>query len=119
MILLVDEQISFAKRFVQGINYDEESLAIDLIDKVSYGGAYVSQKHTAKNFRNEVFYPKFFNRKQYLAWESEGGLSLNEKLDNAVKTIIEEEEYSYIDERTAKVFDEIIKDRAKELAIEY
>ena len=66
-----------------------------------------------------MFYPKFFNRKQYLAWESEGGLTLNEKLDNAVKSMIEEDEYSYIDERTAKVFDEIIKDRAKELAIEY
>lgn len=119
MILLVDEQINFAKRFVDGINYDEDSLAIDLIDKVGHGGAYVSQKHTAKNFKKEVYYPKYFNRKQYLAWQSEGGLTLNDKLDNAVKKIIEADEYSYIDEKTAKVFDEIISDRAKELEIEY
>lgn len=119
MILLVNEQINFVKRFTQGINYDEESFAIDLIDKVSYGGAYVSQKHTAKNFRKEVYYPEFFNRKQYLAWKSEGGLSLNEKLDRRVKEIIESDTPGYLDERTKKVFDEIIQERAKKLGIEY
>ena len=119
MILLVDEQIGFAKRFVEGINYDEDSLAVDLIDRVGHGGAYVSQKHTAKNFRKEVYYPKYFNRKQYLAWQSEGGLTLNDKLDNAVRKIIEADDYSYIDEKTTKVFDEIIRDRAKVLEIEY
>ena len=119
MILLVDEQIGFVKRFVEGINYDEDSLALELIDKVGHGGDYVSQKHTAKNFRKEVYYPKYFNRKQYLAWKNDVGLTLNEKLDRAVKKIIEAEDYSYIDEKTSKVFDEIIRDRAKELKIEY
>ena len=71
------------------------------------------------NFKKEVYYPKYFNRKQYIAWQNEGGLSLNDRLDNAVKKIIEADEYSYIDEKTAKVFDEIISDRARELGIEY
>ncbi len=119
MILLVNEQISFAKRFVQGINYDESSFAIDLIDKVGYGGDYVSQKHTAKHFRNEVYYPKFFNRKQYVAWQNEDGLTLNQKLEKRAVEIIEEDAPSLIDQRTEKIFDEIIRDRAKKLGIEY
>lgn len=119
MILLVDEQINFAKRFVKGINYGEDDFAIDLIDKVSYGGAYVSEKHTAKNFRNEVYYPKYFNRKQYLAWKSEGGMTLQEKLDAKVKSIIEAESECMISDWTKKVFDEIISERAKALKIEY
>ena len=119
MLLLVDEQINFAKRFVKGINYDEESFALDLIDKVSYGGAYVSQKHTAKHFREEVYYPRFFNRRQLLAWRSEGALSLEDRLDQKVKEIIEADGPDYLDDRTKKVFDEIICDRAKELGIEY
>lgn len=119
MLLLANEQIGFAKRFTEGIKYDEESFAIDLIDKVSHGGEYVSQKHTSKHFREEVFYPKHFNRRQYLAWKTEDGLSLNEKFGNAVKEIIEADTPSLLDDRTKKVFDEIISDRAKQLEIDY
>ena len=119
MILLVNEQINFTKRFVQGISYDEDSFAIDLIDTVSHGGAYVSQKHTAKHFRREIYYPEYFNRKQYHAWKVEGSLTLNDKLDKKVKSIIEADAPTFIDERTEKVFNEIISDRAKELGIEY
>jgi trimethylamine--corrinoid protein Co-methyltransferase len=79
MILLTNEHIGFAKRLIEGIKFDEESLAIDLIDKVGHGGDYISQKHTAKHFREEVYYPKYFNRKMYDAWKAEGGLTLNEK----------------------------------------
>ena len=80
------------KRLVQGIDFTDDAFAIDLIDKVGYGGAYVSQKHTAKNFRREVYYPKYFNRRQRIAFERDDGKSLNEKLNAKVREIIEEEE---------------------------
>lgn len=118
MILLTNEHIGFAKRFIEGIKFDEESLAIDLIDKVGYGGEYISQKHTAKHFREEVYYPKYFNRKMLDAWKAEGGLSLNERLDNGVRAILEGDNPCKLDDRTMKIFDEIIEERKKQIEAE-
>ncbi len=119
MFLLVDEHISYAKRFLDGINFDADSLAIDLIDKVSYGGAFVNQKHTAKNFKKEVYYPKYFNRKMVGAWEAEGKPTLKQKLENKVKEIIEADNPIKLEPHVIKAFDEIIAKRAKELNVEY
>jgi trimethylamine--corrinoid protein Co-methyltransferase len=111
MLLLVNEHMGFAKRFLEGIKFDDESFAIDLIDKVSFGGDFVSQRHTAKHFKEEIYYPKYFNRKMYSAWKAEGGLSLNDKLSIGVKEIIEGDNPCMLGDITLKVFDEIIETR--------
>lgn len=121
MILLVDEQINFAKRFLQGIDFTDEAFALDVIDKVGPGGDYLSQKHTARHFREEVYYPQFFNRKQNNALMNEGGYkTLQEKLDEKVREIIDDPEPPvFISAQTEKVFDDIIYTYARKLGIDY
>lgn len=120
MILLVDEQISFAKRFLQGIEFSDEAFALDVIEKVGYGGDYLAQKHTAKHFREEVYYPKYFNRKQNNAYTDGTYKTLQERLDEKVRAIIDDPEPPvFLNEQTEKVFDEIIYTRASKLGIDY
>ena len=115
MILLVDEIISFANRFVKGIKYDAESFALDLIDKVGPGGDFISEKHTAKHFKEEIFYPRYMNKKQYPAWENDGKLSVLDKLNKDALQIIEDEKPILLKETQMKVFDEIIQNREKQI----
>lgn len=118
MILLSNESISYMKRLTQGIKYDDESFAIDLIDKVGYGGDFISQKHTMKHFKEELFYPTFMNRKQYPAWQLDGEQTLNQKLKKRAIEIVENDSPVLLSDHTLKVFDEIIKDRERELELE-
>lgn len=118
MILLCDETIAYVNRLTKGIKYDDESLAVDLIDRVGYGGDYVSQKHTVKHFKEEVFYPTFMNRKQYPSWKEEGMRTVNEKLKDKAVSIIEKEIPVQLSEHTLKIFDEIYADRKRQMETE-
>ena len=62
-MLLDDESIGFVKRFMEGIELSEETLALDLIHEVGPGGNFLQEDHTFKHFRKETWYPRFFNRK--------------------------------------------------------
>lgn len=118
MILLCDEAISYVKRFVGGIKFDDESLAIDLIHKVGHGGDYISQKHTRNHYKEEVYYPAYMNRKQYPAWKVDGEQTINQRLKKRAIEILGEDSPILLSEGTLKVFDEIIKDRAREIELE-
>lgn len=118
MLLLVDEMISYTKRFTEGIKYDEESFAIDLIDKVGPGGDFLSEKHTSKHYKEEVYYPRFMNRKQFPSWSKDGKPTLESKLSNKVLQIIEKDTTVLLSNAQLRVFDEIILNRKKQIESE-
>ncbi|MDD2706474.1 MAG: trimethylamine methyltransferase family protein [Verrucomicrobiae bacterium] len=61
-ILLDMENCKMLNRFIEGIRVDEDALALDLIRSVGIGGSYLSEEHTAQNFRQEVWLPGIYQR---------------------------------------------------------
>lgn len=51
------EMLGMVKRFLQGINTDEESLAVNVIKSVGHGGEYLSHEHTMQHCRREPYVP--------------------------------------------------------------
>ncbi len=45
------------KRFKQGIEVNDETMAVDLIDKVGIGGHYIQEQHTLDYFISETWQP--------------------------------------------------------------
>jgi len=75
MLVLTDEIIAMAKRFMRGINTDDERLALQVIDKVGPGGNYLVEDHTLKYFK-EYWEPKLIDRQNYKRWSDKGSKSL-------------------------------------------
>jgi trimethylamine--corrinoid protein Co-methyltransferase len=46
---------------MQGIEINDETLPLDLIDRIGPGGTYISEKHTLKHFR-KFWIPTIFDR---------------------------------------------------------
>jgi trimethylamine--corrinoid protein Co-methyltransferase len=63
MAVICDEIISLASWITRGMEVNDETLALDVIREVGPKGSFLSHKHTAKWFRQEIFIPKLFNRK--------------------------------------------------------
>ena len=66
-------------QFMQGLPVTDETLAIDLIDRVGPGRHYLQEDHTMEHFR-EVRYSKLFDRTVYDQWVEAGARNFDERL---------------------------------------
>jgi trimethylamine--corrinoid protein Co-methyltransferase len=111
-MVVCDELIGWIKRFVQGMVIDDETLALDLIDKLGPDGDYVSQKHTTKHFR-EDFYPQLLDRHNYDGWKSAGGTSLRQRAIEKARRLLAEHQPEPLPADMVAELDKIIQ-RAEE-----
>ncbi|HDY65914.1 MAG TPA: trimethylamine methyltransferase [Phycisphaerae bacterium] len=66
-------------RAVKGIVVNEETLAVDVIDKVGPGGNFLAEAHTLKHMRSEYFSPRVSDRGTREQWEGDGALDGRER----------------------------------------
>ena len=70
--MLMDCEIyNIVKKTLEGIQIDDETLALDVIEAVGPGGNYLKQKHTMRHMR-EIFLPQFMDRRPYNEWQEKG-----------------------------------------------
>lgn len=62
-LVMMDEVIGMTKRVLQGIEVNNSTLVLDLINKVGPGGHFTEKKHTYDNFKKETWYPDLIKRK--------------------------------------------------------
>jgi trimethylamine--corrinoid protein Co-methyltransferase len=117
MILLNSDIAGYIKRTYQGITVNEETLCLDLIDKVGPGGEYMTQPHTFKHYKEETFYPDYMNRKQHQTWKQSGGEDLYAVLNRKAREIIEADTKPLLTEAVLEQYDEIISRRESEVRL--
>ena len=104
MLVATDEIIGMVKRYLSGIKVDTNTLALDVIAKVGPGGNFLNEDHTYKNFKNEVFMPKLIDRSVYANWKRNGAKTLETRVNEKVKEILENYKPESIpDVRLAKI----------------
>jgi trimethylamine--corrinoid protein Co-methyltransferase len=87
-LVITDEIIGMVKRFISGIKVDKNTLALDVIEKVGPGGNFLTEEHTVKNFKNEMFMPKLIDRSVYANWKTSGSKTLEQRVNEKVKEIL-------------------------------
>ncbi len=69
-----NDMLGLVMRAVRGIEVDDETLAVDVIDRVGPGGHYLADEHTLRHMRSEHYYPSdVFDRRGRDEWEADGG----------------------------------------------
>ncbi|MCJ7661376.1 MAG: trimethylamine methyltransferase family protein, partial [Anaerolineales bacterium] len=65
--------LGMAMHAVRGIEINDETLALDAINRVGPGGHYLMDEHTLRHMRTEHFYPStVFDRQERELWEQDG-----------------------------------------------
>ncbi|MCD6271427.1 MAG: trimethylamine methyltransferase family protein, partial [Deltaproteobacteria bacterium] len=88
-LVICNEILSWLEAFMKGIEINEETLALDVIDEIGPDGQYLDHPHTVKHFR-ERWYPKLFERSNYDGWKKKGETSLGERAIGNVDKILAE-----------------------------
>jgi len=109
-----DEILGMVKRILTGIEVSEETLAVDLIKKMGFGGDYLFDGHTRKHVR-ELWQAKLGETGSYDGWRAAGAKSTTEKAQDQVREILAAETAPFPAD-LGREFDEIIAAAGREAA---
>ncbi len=70
--IIDNDIIGSCLRTLRGIEINEDTLAYDAIAKVGPGGNYLSEEHTVRYMRTELYSPKTSDRQPYQRWIDAG-----------------------------------------------
>jgi len=87
LLVMCDEIIGWIRRFMEGMEVNEETLALDVIDEVGPDNHFLNSAHTLRHFR-EDWYPEMMDRRNYGQWVEAGRKSLSDRLRNRVEEIL-------------------------------
>jgi trimethylamine--corrinoid protein Co-methyltransferase len=108
-LVVCDDLVGYARMITKGIEVNQETLALDVIDRVGPGGNYLMDDHTLKHFKTETWYPELFERKIYENWVKEGQKTLTQRANERVIDILENYEPEPLPKDVQKKISDIIE----------
>jgi trimethylamine--corrinoid protein Co-methyltransferase len=89
-LVIDDEMIGSIERVARGVDFDDDALALSLIEDVGPGGTYISKRHTMDRLRKEHYMPRASDRRYYSGWVKDGRRTMVDwARDRAMKIMAE------------------------------
>ena len=97
---VIDDEINgMCCKVLKGIEVNAEHLAVEVIESVGPGGNFMMSPHTMAHMRSEYFQGNgVTDQKSREKWEQDGGLDARKRARAIARTILAQEETSYISE---------------------
>lgn len=87
-LVMSDEVIGMSRHISKGIEVNEETLAVDVIDRVGPGGNFLSDDHTMNHFREEHWQPRLMDRWNYETWATQGEETMADRIRERTREIL-------------------------------
>jgi len=88
MLVMNDEIIAMTRRVMRGVEVSDDTLMLDLIDKIGPAGEFMSTRETAKRCRAEIWTPALMDRDPWVNWEAAGSLTMRARIKSRVRDIL-------------------------------
>jgi trimethylamine--corrinoid protein Co-methyltransferase len=86
-LVLGNDIVGMAKRFIRGIEVSKEALAREVISAVGPGGHFLQEDHTLEHFRRELWRPAVMTRQPYEAWLQDGAKDTAQRIQERLEHI--------------------------------
>ncbi|MEF8772064.1 trimethylamine methyltransferase family protein [Halodesulfurarchaeum sp.] len=116
VVAAMDEVGGMVKRVCEGFDVNAETLALDVIDEVGHGGTFLSEPHTRKFGKSELFMADLLKKREQENWHPDVGM---DAAHERVKTLLDQAEPKPLPEDVDDRLQKIIEDarhEGKELA---
>jgi trimethylamine--corrinoid protein Co-methyltransferase len=111
LMVIQDEIVSIIKAgSMQGLDFSEENLALDLVHKHALSSDFMGTEHTVRHVR-EGWQPRLVDRQNYEGWMASGGTSMRERARAKIEEILAEEPRKVLPPKVEKQI-KAIADRA-------
>jgi len=115
MLVLGNEVVGMAKRFIRGIEVTPDTLARDVIQTVGPGGNFLQEEHTFRHFRQELWRPTLLSRQPYGIWQKAGSKDMAMRVREKVKEILDTHKIAPLPDATLSALEKLKRDGEKEL----
>jgi trimethylamine--corrinoid protein Co-methyltransferase len=88
MLVMTDEIIAMARRVMRGIVVDDDTLMLDLIDRVGPAGHFMAEEETASRCRVEIWAPTLMDRNAWDGWQEMGSLTMLNRIQKRLRDIV-------------------------------
>ena len=112
MVTMANELIAMSRFFVEGIPINEETLALEAIERVAGGepgSIFLMDDHTFENFMYAQFLPRLIDRSRYDSWEEAGAPDLYRRCNIEAKRILAEHHVEPKSDVALEEIDRILK----------
>ncbi len=90
LLVIQDEIVSIIKSgSMNGLDFSEENLALDLVHKHALSGDFLGAEHTVRHVR-EGWQPRLIDRQNYDGWKASGGTTMRERARAKIDEILSE-----------------------------
>ncbi len=113
-LAICDEIVAFIKPFLQPVEINDETLALDLIDQIGPDGSFLNTPHTRKHYK-ERWYPNLIERFNYGQWQTKGGKTLAQRAADKVEKILATQAAPLLSEDAARAVHAIVERAVKSL----
>lgn len=88
-MVMDNEFAAMVKRSIRGIEFDDELMAVDLINRVGIGGNFLGQQHTLDHIVGEQVQADLIDRRMRGGWKKKGAKDLHQSSAERAKKILE------------------------------
>jgi len=106
-IVFGNEVVEFARRTLQKVEIDEESLAVEAIKRLGPGGTFLMEEHTVQHLR-DFWYSPLIDRRGYQEWAGAGRQTMSDRLRARTREILASHEPVALDRSILKSMDDFI-----------
>lgn len=115
MAVICDEIIGMVSRIVNGIEVNDDTLAVDVIRAVGPEGHFMSQKHTLRHLPTELFFPKLFDKTSEVTWTKAGKKDIGAIARERAKKLLKEHQPEPLSDDIRFGIAQIVKEAEAEL----
>ena len=109
LLVLCNEMISYARRYMSGLDTGRISESIKELNEIGPGGNFISRDLTFDLWRKETWYPRFIRRMPQKTWISKKPGSMRSALKEEVHRIVTEEGPAVMPKSISHEIDELLK----------
>jgi len=107
-LVIDDEIIQGLYRVLEGIDVNEATLALDVIDRVGPSGHFLGQRHTMQFLEREQFIPSLSDRLTRANWEQAGSKDVAERAHERVEEILAQHTVDPLDSKVEAELERIV-----------
>jgi trimethylamine---corrinoid protein Co-methyltransferase len=115
MLVLQHEVIRYVESVMREVRVSPETLAVSEVMQAGPGGNHIGTEHTASRFRDELWFPRIFDRSYYDAWRAGGAADVASRCRHEKERLLAVEQPPVLAEDTAAELDKIIEQARRRL----